>query len=56
MEHLANVFQAVRTRRRVVEDEVFGHHTALGCHMANASYFRRTAVTWDATTQQIRNV
>jgi predicted dehydrogenase len=55
-EHLANFFHAVRTRQQPVEDVVFGHHTALGCHMANASYFHRTAVVWDAAAQQIKNV
>lgn len=37
--HLANFFNAVRTRKPVVEDAVFGHHAAAACHMANASYF-----------------
>jgi predicted dehydrogenase len=37
--HLANFFNAVRTRKPVVEDVVFGHHAAAACHMANASYF-----------------
>ena len=53
-DHLANFFQAVRTRRPVVENEVFGNYTAIGCHMANQSYFSRGAVVWDATTQQIQ--
>jgi predicted dehydrogenase len=55
-QHLANFFQAMRTRQHVVEDEVFGNHTAIGCHMSNQSYFNRTAVVWDAAAQQIRNV
>jgi predicted dehydrogenase len=38
--HLANFFSAVRTRKPVVEDVVFGHHAAAACHMANASYFQ----------------
>jgi len=37
--HMANFFNAVRTRKPVVEDVVFGHHAAAACHMANASYF-----------------
>jgi predicted dehydrogenase len=37
--HLAVFFNAVRTRKPVVEDVVFGHHAAAACHMANASYF-----------------
>jgi predicted dehydrogenase len=54
-EHLANFFHSVRTRHHPVEDEVFGNHTALGCHMSNQSYFNRTAVVWDAAAQQIKN-
>ncbi len=52
--HLWNFFDAVRARRPVVEDAVFGHHAALACHMANESYFRRGAVTWDETSQTIK--
>ena len=37
--HLAVFFNAVRTRKPVVEDVVFGHHAAAACHMANSSYF-----------------
>jgi hypothetical protein len=33
---------------------VFGHHAALACHMANESYFRRSAVTWDEATKTIK--
>jgi len=53
--HLWNFFQAVRTRKPVVEDAVFGHHAALACHMANQSYFRQSAVTWDAETKTIKS-
>ncbi|MDQ3995634.1 MAG: Gfo/Idh/MocA family oxidoreductase [Gemmatimonadota bacterium] len=42
--HLWNFFEAVRTRKPVVEDAVFGHHAALACHMANESYYKRSAV------------
>jgi hypothetical protein len=51
--HLLNFFDAVRTRKPVVEDALFGHHAALACHMANESYFRKTAVTWDANARRI---
>ena len=43
--HLWNFFEAVRNRRPVVEDIVFGHNAALACHMANDSYFKRSAVS-----------
>jgi hypothetical protein len=52
--HLANFFDAVRTRKPVVEDAVFGHHAALACHMANESYYRGGTVTWDAGARAIR--
>jgi len=53
--HLWNFFQAVRTRQPVTEDVVFGHHAALACHMANESYFRGNAVTWDAAAEKIKS-
>jgi predicted dehydrogenase len=52
--HLQNYFDAVRSRKPVVEDVVFGHNAALACHMANESYFRKNVVTWDAATKTIR--
>jgi predicted dehydrogenase len=52
--HLSTFFDAVRTRKPVVEDAVFGHHAALACHMANESYFRKSAVTWDEATKTIK--
>lgn len=52
--HLQTFFNAVRTRTPVVEDAVFGHHAALACHMANESYFRKSAVTWDAASKSIK--
>jgi predicted dehydrogenase len=52
--HLQAFFDAVRTRKPVVEDAVFGHNAALACHMANESYFRRAAVTWDEASHTIK--
>jgi predicted dehydrogenase len=52
--HLWTFFEAVRSRKPVVEDAVFGHHAALACHMANESYFRQQAVYWDEKTKTIR--
>ena len=52
--HLWNYFEAVRTRKPVVEDVVFGHNAALACHMANEAYFRRTMVSWDEATKTIK--
>jgi len=54
VDHLANFFRAVETRKHVVEDEVFGNNTAIACHMANHSYFHRSVATWDADAQAVR--
>jgi predicted dehydrogenase len=51
--HLWNFFEAVRSRKPVVEDALFGHHAALACHMANESYFRNQAVRWDEAKRTI---
>jgi len=53
--HLWNFFQAVKTRKPVTEDAVFGHHAALACHMANESYFRKAAVWWDESSKTIKS-
>jgi predicted dehydrogenase len=53
-EHIANFFRAVETREHVVEDEVFGNHAAIACHMANYSYFHKTVATWDAAAETIK--
>jgi len=46
-EHLWNFFESVRTRKPSVEDATFGNNTAIACHMANYSYFKKTTATWD---------
>jgi predicted dehydrogenase len=53
VDHQANFFNAVRTRKPVVENEVFGNHTAIGCHLANFSYFNKTVAVWDASSKKI---
>lgn len=54
--HLNNFFKAVKSRKPVAEDAVFGNHAAIACHMANESYFRKAPVRWDAETQTIKTV
>jgi predicted dehydrogenase len=54
--HLWKFFQAVRLRQPVVQDAVFGNNAALGCHMANESYFRKTPVYWDSASQTIKSL
>ena len=51
--HLWKFFQAVRSRKPVLQDAVFGHHAALGCHLANESYYRKRPVYWDPVSQSI---
>jgi predicted dehydrogenase len=53
--HLANFFDAVRSRKPVVEDATFGHNAALACHMANESFFRKAIVTWDEGARTIKS-
>ena len=53
--HLATFFDAVRTRKPVVEDAQFGHNAALACHMANESYFRKAIVTWDENARMLKS-
>ncbi|MGQ0714837.1 MAG: Gfo/Idh/MocA family protein [Gemmatimonadaceae bacterium] len=52
--HLMGFFEAVRSRKPVVEDAVFGHYAALACHMANESYYKKAAVTWDEGAKSMR--
>jgi len=54
-DHEANFFESVRTRKPVVENEVFGSHTGIGCHMSNYSYFNKTAAVWDPATKNIKS-
>ena len=56
VDHLANFFQAVRTRKPLVENEIFGNNAALaGCHMSNYSYFNKTVAVWDAGARSIKS-
>ena len=54
--HLWHFFEAVRSRKPVVQDAVFGHHAALACHLANESYFRGVPVRWDEGSQTIKSL
>jgi predicted dehydrogenase len=54
--HLWNFFEAVRSRKPVVQDAVFGHNAALACHLANESYFRGVPVRWDEASLTIKSM
>jgi predicted dehydrogenase len=52
-DHEANFFHAVRTRKPTVENEVFGNHAAIGCHLANFAYSNRCIAVWDDVGRKI---
>jgi predicted dehydrogenase len=54
VDHQARFFEAVRSRKRTVENEEFGNTAALGCHLANYAYFTRNAAVWDPSTRKIK--
>ena len=47
-DHFRNFFDAVRTRRQVVEDAAFGLRAAGPALLANHSYFENRPIGWDA--------
>ncbi len=59
-DHFRNFFDAVRTRRPVVEDAAFGYRAAGPAVLTNQSYFERRALDWDPiamrrTTDRVGN-
>jgi len=54
VDHEANFFHAVRSRKKVVENEEFGNRAAIGCHLANYSYFKQTVAVWDEAGKKIK--
>ena len=53
-DHLWNFFQSVKSRRPPVEDAVFGNNAAIAIHMANFSYFNKSAAVWDEGSRRIK--
>ena len=51
--HLKNFFEAVRNRRPVVEDAVFGFRAAGAALLSNVSYERGAVVRWDPEQMKI---
>jgi predicted dehydrogenase len=51
-DHFHNFFDAVRTRKPVVEDGVFGYRAAGAALLSNLSYERGTVVKWDPETMK----
>jgi len=52
-DHQTNFFNAVRSRKPTVENEVFGNHAAIGCHLANFAYFNQAIAVWDEGSRKI---
>ena len=51
--HFLNFFEAIRTRRPVVEDAVFGFRAAGAALLSNLSYERGAVVRWDPDTMKL---
>lgn len=54
VDHETHFFNAVRTRKKVVENEEFGNRAAICCHLANYAYFNNTIATWDEAGRKIK--
>jgi hypothetical protein len=52
-DHQANFFNAIRSRVPTVENEVFGNHAAIGCHLANFAYDNKGIAVWDSAAKKI---
>lgn len=52
-DHHANFIAAVRARKPVVEDAVFGYRAAGPALLANLSYFERKVCAWDPRTMKM---
>jgi predicted dehydrogenase len=53
VEHHRNFINAVRTRKPVIEDPVFGFRAAGPALLSNLSYFEKRAYQWDPQTMDI---
>ena len=53
LDHFTNFFEAVRTRKPVVEDAVFGFRAAGPALLSNLSYFDNRAYGWNPETMKI---
>jgi predicted dehydrogenase len=53
-DHFRTFFDAMRTRRPVVEDPVFGLRAAGPALLANLSYFESQPIAWDAENMKVK--
>jgi predicted dehydrogenase len=54
-DHIQNFLDAVRTRRPVVEDAVFGFRAAGPALLSNISYFEQRVCLWDPETMTLKS-
>lgn len=54
--HLCKFFKAVRSRKPVARNAIFGHNAALACHLANESYSRKSPVYWDDASETLKSL
>jgi hypothetical protein len=54
VDHETNFYNAVRSRKKVVENEEFGNRAAIGCHLANHAYFNNAIAVWDEGGRRIK--
>jgi predicted dehydrogenase len=54
-DHFVNFFNAIRTRKKVVEDASFGLRAAGPAVLANLSYEKRKVVNWDPVAMKLAN-
>lgn len=54
VEHHRNFYNAVRTRKPVVEDSTFGLRAAGPALLSNVSYFEKRVVKWDPQTMTVK--
>ncbi len=54
-EHHVNFFEAVRTRKPLVEDAVFGFRAAAPAVLSNTSYFGGKTVHWDPEKMTVKS-
>jgi predicted dehydrogenase len=51
-DHFVNFFEAVKTRKPVIEDATFGFRAAAPALLTNDSYFEGHPIAWDAETMK----
>jgi hypothetical protein len=54
-DHFKNFFAAVRSRKPVVEDAVFGFRAAGAALLSNVSFDRGTVVKWDPDAMKLES-